>query len=736
MSALKRVFIPITKVDATQRLVYGVAAVEQPDKSGEVFDYTSSKPLIQAWSDEANKATGGASLGNIRAMHGKVAAGKVTELGFNDEDKQVEICGKIVDDAEWNKVEEGVYTGFSIGGSYTKRWQENGQPRYTAQIAEISIVDNPAMPGAHFTMFKGAGLEEQRTFVKYEETNVKITNAMVTARAQQLAKSAGSNGFADFIGQARAELEKEMGGEPYVATPEGGHGVTTLPGKAKITTAEGVENNHETPDGEHSEADGKMSNLPEQDAPGNTGGEMKTPSLGKSVPTNVDPRNAVKQGWQAIDGSFHLNKAAAIAHNESISGPAAQLDAALGALGKAVEVAKGFDPNDSKVINDEEKAKAGKKVAKTNSDGSETVEPKTIPALPATKAADGQPYGNVSYADPGHKADKKARYPVDTPKHIRAAWSYINMPKNHTGYTPSQVDAIKSKIVAAWKDKIGGEPPSVAEKAFSVLTLQKGMYTVSRLACLIEELDWLHQSCENEAEWEKDGSAVPAQLKGDIASLVGTLKNMLDEETSEMFDDDERAMLSDELEMAAKGIPGDQLLKFVDYLGSRSLSKSANSGRVHALLKAASMPKVHMDKIQEMHDHCASMGATCNDGNMGKAAGMDNTLNKAAFDELNTRNVELQGLLNKAVTAITAMAADVQLIKSQPAVLPPARLSVVEKGVDSRYSESGGAAMLGDERAADLLKSFGPDLLATAAIGLMHRTGGQKMDGVYGNNKS
>ncbi|MCE9567670.1 MAG: hypothetical protein K8U57_37190 [Planctomycetes bacterium] len=32
-------FIPITKIDAAQRLVYGVLTEEVPDKSGEIIDY-------------------------------------------------------------------------------------------------------------------------------------------------------------------------------------------------------------------------------------------------------------------------------------------------------------------------------------------------------------------------------------------------------------------------------------------------------------------------------------------------------------------------------------------------------------------------------------------------------------------------------------------------------------------------------------------------------------------------
>lgn len=59
-----------------------------------------------------------------------------------------------------------------------------------------------------------------------------------------------------------------------------------------------------------------------------------------------------------------------------------------------------------------------------------------------------EPYGDVKYADPGYR-DNKKRYPIDTPDHIRAAWAYINVPKNAGMYTDEQVAAIKAKIKAA-----------------------------------------------------------------------------------------------------------------------------------------------------------------------------------------------------------------------------------------------------------------------------------------------
>jgi HK97 family phage prohead protease len=70
----------------------------------------------------------------------------------------------------------------------------------------------------------------------------------------------------------------------------------------------------------------------------------------------------------------------------------------------------------------------------------------------ATRASDSsKPYGNVSYADPGYQSDGKARYPLDSEAHCRAAYSYISMPKNAAKYTPAQVARIKSRIMAAGK---------------------------------------------------------------------------------------------------------------------------------------------------------------------------------------------------------------------------------------------------------------------------------------------
>ena len=77
-------FVLITKIDAAQRLVYGVVTAEAPDVSGEVCDYASTKPHYQKWSQNFMSASGGKSFGNLRAMHGNVAAGKLVDISFSE----------------------------------------------------------------------------------------------------------------------------------------------------------------------------------------------------------------------------------------------------------------------------------------------------------------------------------------------------------------------------------------------------------------------------------------------------------------------------------------------------------------------------------------------------------------------------------------------------------------------------------------------------------------------------
>jgi hypothetical protein len=142
-----QMLVPLTKIDQERRLVFGRAVQEVPDKSGEILDYATAKPAFEQWSKHFEQVTGGLSKGNLRVMHKKdAAAGKIVDLSFNDAEKAVDICAKVVDDQEWKKVLEGIYTGFSVGGSYAKKWKDGDLTRYTPRVAEISLVDSPCIP--------------------------------------------------------------------------------------------------------------------------------------------------------------------------------------------------------------------------------------------------------------------------------------------------------------------------------------------------------------------------------------------------------------------------------------------------------------------------------------------------------------------------------------------------------------------------------------------------------------
>lgn len=167
--ALNNIFIPIRKVDAEQRLVYGVLAAETADLSNEILDYEASKVAFQEWSEGIDKVTEGKSKGNLRAMHNPKVAGKFVQVEFNDDAKQVEVCAKVEADDEWKLVETGCYTGFSIGAKAAWRKKDEADPKLTryavGKMIEGSLVDLPCIPTATFEYIKGATTEVRKFIV-------------------------------------------------------------------------------------------------------------------------------------------------------------------------------------------------------------------------------------------------------------------------------------------------------------------------------------------------------------------------------------------------------------------------------------------------------------------------------------------------------------------------------------------------------------------------------------------
>ena len=225
-------FFKLTKIDEAKRTVEGIATADAVDLSGEICDYETTKPYYEKWSAAVSKASGGKSLGNVREMHSNIAAGKIIEIVFDDVAKAIRIVTKCVDDSTWNKIVEGVLTGFSQGGEYVQKWKDKatGKMRYTADPSEVSYVDMPCLPLGVFEVVKADGSIEMRKFQtkespmtveqvwKAQDGSTHLTkreaekhNAQIAADAEaaELAK-----GAKDAVAGAKDTLDKIPAPEP------------------------------------------------------------------------------------------------------------------------------------------------------------------------------------------------------------------------------------------------------------------------------------------------------------------------------------------------------------------------------------------------------------------------------------------------------------------------------------------------------------------------------------------
>jgi len=322
-------FIPVIKVDEERRLVYGTMVEEVVDNSGEIFDYGTSKPYFEAWTQKYQELTDGASHGNLRAMHQPISAGKLTEMEFFDDLKRIDVCAKVVDDAEWTKVLEGVYTGFSIGGKYIKRWKtEDGVYRYTASPIETSLVDAPCIPTATFQIVKADGTIVEHTFATTQAQETTMFNNVVAAKARDLAKAAGDEArWPEFIEQANALVVKGDAGQP------GDCGVSPAGTEVDATSTT-------SPDGDTGASTST-----------NTEGEVdKTVVADAQEAAEVNPvtkGDVVEQVWKTSDGATFAKKADAVAHAGSLAGPTVAptpLEEALDALSKRLDEVVSGEP--------------------------------------------------------------------------------------------------------------------------------------------------------------------------------------------------------------------------------------------------------------------------------------------------------------------------------------------------------------------------------------------------------
>jgi hypothetical protein len=144
-----RLSMPLTKVDKERRIVSGFASLDNVDKQDDIVTSEASLDAFARF------------RGNIREMHQPSAVGKMVSFKedkyFDPESKKfykgVFVSAYISKGAQdaWEKVLDGTYTGFSIGGRMNK-WDDAYDEKADKTIrvikeydlVELSLVDSPA----------------------------------------------------------------------------------------------------------------------------------------------------------------------------------------------------------------------------------------------------------------------------------------------------------------------------------------------------------------------------------------------------------------------------------------------------------------------------------------------------------------------------------------------------------------------------------------------------------------
>jgi hypothetical protein len=144
-----RLSMPFSKVDQERRIVSGFATLDNIDKQSDIVTTEASLKAFAKF------------RGNIREMHQPSAVGKMVAFKedkyFDPETKKfysgVYVSAYVSKGAQdaWEKVLDGTYTGFSIGGKMNK-WDDAYDDKMDCAVrvikeydlVELSLVDNPA----------------------------------------------------------------------------------------------------------------------------------------------------------------------------------------------------------------------------------------------------------------------------------------------------------------------------------------------------------------------------------------------------------------------------------------------------------------------------------------------------------------------------------------------------------------------------------------------------------------
>lgn len=748
------IFVPLQKIDEENRLVYGTVAAEELDNSGEMFDYESSKPYFQKWSDNAHATSGGKSRGNLRVMHTAKVAGMLTDLQFDDNNKRIECCAKVVDDEEWRKVEAGCYTGFSMGGRYVARLNKGDEKRYTADPAEVSLVDKPCIRTAVFDVVKADGLTEQRHFSE----DVTVENEEELAKGWDESKykrDPGGEGGGQFIPKDSSAADE---GEDDESSGNVNKDFESVWDKADVSAKVNKDFKY-------------YQNATKPGAWGLDGGKTRD-EMYTSWATNFERigvnKLSVAAGWYAKGNTANFKSVV----------ESAKADYELASKLRSAVGAKKSDEGDSqmtiKVPTNDEMLPVARKLAKaagkpedswpdfmeaakvqlSKGDGAQEESKEETPADESGAGEQQEiekgdkpkfPKGDKDASDEDLKAkekelddeadamkkegddsdegaeksdDKKAEKadkgddesatdtnvePVqkweapDGQTFVKKADCLAHIEKLQKGDTP--LDELRKLADKATSYLNGDELPDDSLIKYAGFYeglaenegLQKSMYHVERMANLCRSAASLQLSVSNEAKREGDGSSLPEEIMSAVDNMGKTLVSMAQEEVNEMT-----AYLRNQANRAEE-YPSyyDDYCELADTkLDLKKADLESKSQERFEELQKVDAPKVEDDVLQKMD---------------GLKEERDNAL--AKVDALQKEQDEMKPVIEDLKEKVEKML-------TQPRPAAP-RMNVVEKGAGSL---SGGVVTLSDGL-AKMAEEHGHDAMINAAIRLAQQNG-------------
>jgi hypothetical protein len=192
--------------------------------------------------------------------------------------------------------------------------------------------------------------------------------------------------------------------------------------------------------------------------------------------------------------------------------------------------------------------------------------------------------------------------------------------------------------------------------------LEKGMWTVSSLACLIGNLFDIQQSTECEAAYEGDGSILPDELKDSVKALGEILLHMVAEECEELYGP----------EAEPEGDFDSMVVAMAESIAGLKKTSDATLEKVGAKHSSATMAK-----LQDMHDTLSDMtaGTVCEGTDkaakaeaLTKTETAHKTLHETqtALAKVTAEREDFIAKLEKADEALKSATAEIERLKKEP----------------------------------------------------------------------